>query len=354
MTTRSCAGRLCAAFSLALASAGCNPGVMIEAPPGGPSGGAGGAGGSAAGGSAPVGCEDAMTLAQGQDLPHNIALDETHVYWTTDGLTTSIERTPKCGGAIETLYEGEDFVDLAGAIAVDGERVYWVGGLGNGDWGVRSIPKTGGEITPLAQGFDEVGGIAIDEDHVYFVSDCVAGTCIQRVSKSGGPVTTIAGEQPVVVDVAVDATHVYWISYPAIGQLWRAPKAGGAAEMLTWMQESPEALVLDDEHVYITTVKDSVTVHIVVVPKTGAPEPTVLTSNVHGAPQGIAVDGTHVYYAVSPALEGKGAVFAVPKAGGEPAALTGIQTSPFALAIDDDAVYFTNNAWQSTVRRAPK
>lgn len=353
---------LWSAFSVALAVVGCSPGVLIEAPPTGPTGtgGDGGAGGEGAGGegagaSGPASCEGAMVLADGQDLSHHIALDATHVYWTTDGLTSSVERTPKCGGAIETLYEGPDFVDIAQSLAVDDTTVYWVGGLGNGDWGVRSIPKGGGALTDLAGGFDQVGSIAIDGDHVYFASNCGGDeVCIQRVSKTGGTVTTMAAGLSSVVDLTLDATHVYWIGYPAYGQIMRTPKAGGPVEELSWMQEQPQSLAVDDQFVYVAATKDSVDVHVVKVPLAGAPEPTILVSNVHGSPGDIAVDATHVYYAVGPALDGPRAIFEVPKTGGTPAEITPTQSWPYALAVDDTAVYFTNDTWQGNVKRAPK
>jgi dipeptidyl aminopeptidase/acylaminoacyl peptidase len=359
--------RLFPGLALALAAAmGCNPVTLVQTPTGGSSGnGSGGAGGSGstdsaggaggAGGAKPASCDAALTLAQGEDLSHHIAVDATHVYWTTEGLTYTIRRTPRCGGEIETLYEGKGFADLAGALAVDETAVYWVGGLGNGDWGVRSMPKAGGPITNLTSGDDSVGGIALDSDHVYFSSSCGAEVCIRRVQKTGGGLDLVAGGQHDVVDLAVDAKYVHWIAYPqGSGQLVRAPKAGGPAEYLTTMQEEPQSIAVDGDFVYISASKESVYVHVVKVPLAGEPAPIVLVSGVQGSPGEIAVDGSHVYYAVGPALDGPSAVFRVPKQGGNPEALTKHEPWPFALAIDDAGVYFTNDEWQGTVKRTPK
>lgn len=344
-------------WGLSWVLSGCGSAVAIEAPPTGSTGTAGSAGSAGDGGAGGVAesCDDERTIAAQQDLSHHIAADDTHVYWTTNGLEQNIERAPKCGGPVETLFEADVFAEAPGDIAVDGERVYWAGGLAGVGYGVQSVPKGGGAITQVTLAFDAVGALTIDADHVYFVSSCGASACVQRVPKGGGDVTTIAADQSDVVGLAVDVTHVYWASYPGYGLIYRAPKIGGGpVEQLSGLQEQPRSIAIDEQAVYVASVKDSVTVHVVKVPLTGAAEPTVLATGVHGSPGGIAVDGSYVYYAAATALSGPSAVFALSKAGGMPFDITGPQLSPLALTMDADAVYYSNNGWQGDIRRAPK
>jgi len=67
-------------------------------------------------------------------------------------------------------------------------------------------------------------------------------------------------------------------------------------------------------------------------------DPVKLVSG--GAPQGIAVDGAHVYWTDSQSQS----VNEVPLAGGAPTTLAAKQVAPLAIAVDDTSVYWTTVA----------
>jgi hypothetical protein len=61
------------------------------------------------------------TLASGQMMPLDLAVDATSVYWT-DSTGGTVMKVPLAGGTPTTLASGQSSPDY---IAVDGTSVYW-------------------------------------------------------------------------------------------------------------------------------------------------------------------------------------------------------------------------------------
>ncbi|HVH42326.1 MAG TPA: hypothetical protein VM925_08275 [Labilithrix sp.] len=131
------------------------------------------------------------------------------------------------------------------AIAVDRENAYVTTRVSAGQGGsIVRIPLEGvGSSVVLASLEVAPFAIAIDDDWIYFtVRD--RGT-VHRIKKTGGAVETVA-EQPEHANgaeaIALDADHVYWT---AVGGVFRAPKAGGAAERIAEDDLGADALAVD-------------------------------------------------------------------------------------------------------------
>jgi hypothetical protein len=130
----------------------------------------------------------AEQLASGQDGAQGIDVgSDGYVYWAArDG----VYRMPSGGGAVEPL------TDAAGLspwmVAVDDSHVYWttLGVLdGSGRSGaLRRVPREGGAVetlyTPSQAG--PLGGVALDGEHVYFVEVRAPRLLRRAKSCSGG------------------------------------------------------------------------------------------------------------------------------------------------------------------------
>jgi hypothetical protein len=131
-------------------------------------------------------------------------------------------------------------------------------------------------------------------------------------SPCGAQPTVLASGQPDPVDLAVDATSVYWttqpIGNPSAGSVVKVPIAGGP-----------------------TTTR---------VPKTGGTPQTIATGQ--RAANGIAADGTSIYWVTAGTFNQDGTVMKAPKAGGQAVTLASSQASPGAIAVDDHCVYWVN------------
>jgi hypothetical protein len=77
----------------------------------------------------PVAGGTVEVIAPRQFLPNELAVDATHVYWTTRGVPpnyrdgSNVFRVPKAGGPIQQLAE---FQENAEDIAVNDTHVFWV------------------------------------------------------------------------------------------------------------------------------------------------------------------------------------------------------------------------------------
>jgi len=126
----------------------------------------------------------------------------------------------------------------------DGNNVYWT----TGDGFVRSISTNGGVVANLAQGLVAPASIALDNDSVYWAGNGTIG----RAPKAGGATEVLFDNEDGVGALQVDDSYAYWLRAPgegivdAAGQVRKAPKAVAAA-VQTLLSDSidPKALALN-------------------------------------------------------------------------------------------------------------
>ena len=268
------------------------------------------------GGSCQGGVCQALAVVTDAGQATYLRLDDDYVYYVDDG-AREVRRVPKRGGPIQVLTAGQPELFQ---LAVDGAHVYFTAD------GVRRVPKSGGGVQIVSS--REAAEVTIDDDSVYFtnyssdgggaayrsakdgtsplllasdLSFCESilssngvvffgGSRIGTVAKTGGPVSTIAGSgarrmaldathvfaigysstavkrfardgsemKTVAVspgefnasDIALDADFVYWTVNSAAGYVVRAPKGGGALDLLAGPVSSPWGVAVDERAVY--------------------------------------------------------------------------------------------------------
>lgn len=204
-------------------------------------------------------------IAADPEVPVQIGLDSTYVYYAANGFGTvpttgkfGLFRAALAGGAPEPLipvgglgshhvgvnadnlvWSGYNVLrtDLqgdAGAspviwspsddslgwdLAIDSTNAYFTT-LNSGK--LFSVPLAGGAATELSNGsLGQGGGIAIDATHAYWIA-CISTVCsVQRVPLTGGATETIASGQDSAAYLALDSGFVYWTTTDAV---LRAPK----------------------------------------------------------------------------------------------------------------------------------
>lgn len=142
------------------------------------------------------------TLAEGFTVVTDVALDETHVYFT-DPFGGVVARAPLRGGAVETLATGIG----AAHVAVRAGQVY----VGAGS-GLYVLPNSGGTPALLAELDLQVFSFAAAADALYLTSRSRSGAGegkLYRVRETG-VVDVLASNQLALKGLALDSTHVYW------------------------------------------------------------------------------------------------------------------------------------------------
>ena len=202
-------------------------------------GGLGGSGGDGTGGLGGIGGlggggGSVVALADNEDYPLRLAVDDTHVYWTCFAFPGAIRKVPIQGGTPVDLAVDQNHPK---GLVVDSTHVYWTN---SGDGTVRRVLKSGaggagGGSTTLyehAGGGPAAGpaGIALDDSGRLLWTTFNLGT-VEKDNKTGlNHATMVSGlSQPVGI-VAYGANHSYWANHGSgvggNGSIWEL-KFGG-------------------------------------------------------------------------------------------------------------------------------
>jgi hypothetical protein len=152
---------------------------------------------------------DVAEVASPLQSPQDLALDSTHVYWTTLG--GQIQRVPKAGGPVETLVDGQD---SPGQIAVDSGSVYWID---QSSGRIMTAAKDGSDKQPkMLLNATGLQGLAVDTDSLYLSRKIQKGD-LSKMSKGGGPPVTLASSQPQPTWLALRADQLFWAGTASAG-----------------------------------------------------------------------------------------------------------------------------------------
>jgi hypothetical protein len=241
---------------------------------------------------------DPITLAPTPNYPSGLALDATHVYWSSMSSSGegSVMSVPITGGTATTLAMGGN----AKALAVNSVFAYWT----DLNAGAFSVPKAGDATLGLVEGEATWSSIAAtDEDVVwtqsFFAMGLPAGWAVSGILFGGGPTWTLASSTTGGADsVVIDGNDVYFIASTsesgAKASISRVPLGGGAPTVL--VTAHPSSLAVDATYVYWTDDASPTGPNSIQrVAKTGG-TPEVLASKLEFPPWSIAVDATRVYW----------------------------------------------------------
>jgi len=211
------------------------------------------------------------TLATGQ-APRSLALDEASVYWVDEN---EIGKMPLDGGSVTTLATGQN---VGSNLAVNASGVYFstppcpAGGAQCGD--ILAVPTSGGTPSMLYSASPqpwtgvETAAVGADANDVYWnTSGCDGSQCASLVLKGratgGGAIAQLAsvpslgGVVPALIGsskIVVDSSSAYWVGpCPADagascdGELLKVGLDGGA---VTTLATGVQSFAVDETSVY--------------------------------------------------------------------------------------------------------
>jgi hypothetical protein len=183
----------------------------------------------------------------------DLVVDGTNGYWLQDTTPPTIKKAAKAGtnNAASVLVTDTDGVMNYNHIATDGQNLYWTAADGK----VRRVAVTGGAVNVVASVQGSAGGIAVDEQNVYFSAGDDPGTInyAPKGGTSGG--TALAASQHLPIGVAVDTNSIYWVNAAVgvsatSGTIMTCKIAACTPTPLAGGQRTPVAIVVDDVAVY--------------------------------------------------------------------------------------------------------
>jgi len=125
-------------------------------------------------------------LAEGEDKPWSLAIDDRYVYWTTH---TELRRAPLSGGEAKTLTTGQGLRRVA---AADGD-VFITDGLASK---VYRVDRESGSSEVIGTG-SQPDGITVRDRNVYWTnaSSTIGGGWLAVANLDDQPVRESAGTQ---------------------------------------------------------------------------------------------------------------------------------------------------------------
>ena len=204
--------------------------------------------------------------------------------------------------------------------------LYWINDPGGSESANGTVNRAGLDGTSphaIVPGQDNPGGIAVGATHIYWPT---GGATMNEANLDGtSPQAVTLPGQTNLNGVAVDASHLYWTSVLGVhdGAIWVASlDVTGAHTLVTGQGIFMGGVAVDADHIYWTSSTDfSDGDGAVWAAGLDGSNPHIIVPTLDH-PVGMAVSGSHVYWASTPGTGGS-----VPS--GRPASTAATRTSSF-------------------------
>jgi sugar lactone lactonase YvrE len=288
-----------------------------------------------------------MTLATGQNDPFALVADGIDVYWTNNAYPQGIGSVMR----VAVTGTGSPVPIVADAdgpkfIATDATHVYWTERST-----VRAWTKSTGVVSTLALGQPYPVGVAVDSQNVYWTNGNPDGG-LMRVSLEGGAPTPLSTFPGNAYQLVVSPTRAYWSVY-ASDRIYSAPLTGGAPTLFFYDSNYYiDGIAIDGTTVYYTEESGLGPVGALPFDYHGGAPKLLATNN---GTESVVSDGVYVYYtsANGDYPQYDGAVLRVPVTGGTPVTIaTG--GAPDSIAIDATSVYWASSSKGTISKATPR
>jgi sugar lactone lactonase YvrE len=280
-----------------------------------------------------------VLIADRQNLPSSLALDDRFLYWVTSLPGGWLARVPRAGGKRTLLA-----VDLPTprALAIDERNVYWTN-AGEQTGHLARMPKDGGKVTVLADELKSPDAIAIDRDYVYVVEWC---SRIIQIEKNSGRKRTLVDGQINACELLVHNGFVYWATEDLNLKncsIMRVAVSGGASTEVARVPGKVESFAASGSFVFIGGSDGVFRIDL----RDGNMK--IIADGESTAGGCLVVDGSFVY-----GVDLSSRIMRWALDGGQPASLLPENDANIrSLAVDRSTVFFTD-ANSGSVYRFPK
>lgn len=261
------------------------------------------------------------------------ALNAAHAVVATAALTgTGAEPAPPvCSGAPATPVNGAGSAHL-----------YWSNYLGDT---ISRAALDGTAQTTLVTGAEHPKGMAVAGSHIYWAAVDAAAICEANLDGTGVKALVPASSPD---GVAVAGGHIYWVNSPGAcppitplcvpgGSVMQANLDGTGVKTLAAHQQEPTGLAVNGSHIYWADSNQGTITEASLNDPAGTAR--VLISG-QDDPQGMALDSSHIYWAD----EGAGTIREANLDGSRIRTLVRDQRLPIGVAVDTSHIYWTDAA----------
>ncbi len=279
-----------------------------------------------------------IDVATSQDRPTGIALNDTSIFWATQGssgATGTVRMRSKTGTSTVTI--GSSLAAPQG-VSANNTTVAWANaGVGAvaGSIQYADLTAAGNPVSTSASG--QTGAFGL-----FLYSGSVAWTRNSDVFAKKLAVTTIstiATSQSTPLGISQDASFIYWATAAGI----RRGGVNKSVEVVVSTSAAAWDVALDDTHVYWTSTASTYR-----APKTAFATAQDLSQGAGSQGRGIAVHDGIVYWCAG------SSIWKVPVGGGTAIEIVKNLQNPWDIAVDGTFVYWTENVSGGAVRKVVK
>lgn len=299
-------------------------------------------GSNEAGAGAGSGAGPTVIASEIQLIPTKLVSDGTTLFWAADD-SSSLWSMPVTGGTIQTIASSS----VEGLLGVDDFSVYVLAEFGS-SLGVYTVPKSGGSLAVVTGAEDNLNSATIMGANLYWLEVPNAAHFVAKSSPLlGGSASTIATFEVAATTGGVGVTSST-IFFGGLEGLDDVPigSDGGSPKTLTGTSEC-QGLVSDTDAVYCDPSQGSVM--RIASDGTITPLGTAVNETGMGLAGPVAIDDVYAYWVDEATV---GTIMKAVKAGGSAAIIIAHDASPVAIAVDDNAVYWSDLG--GNIMRLPK
>jgi hypothetical protein len=294
-------------------------------------------------------CADAGTgrcllvLATNQGNPEGLVLHGGYLYWIEEGLPQHIHRVLLPGGAVEDLGAAKV---ASSALAVDGTSMYWMDQYHGAIYSAPNdgIPDGGSPTLLAAVDGGGVTSMIIDSSRVYW-TDYNAGKVyaapLSGITDGGSP-TLLAAPGGTPNGLATDGTNLYWTNTTASAIQAVSLSDGGGPVTLASGVSAPSEIAVANGTIYFASASANDVYSFPSTVMTDGGTPPIFVATGPTTTTSFFYDGANVYWTTSGNPGGE-VVYAPPD--GSPTTLALGMTSPGAIQVDVNDVYWSNFAY---------
>jgi hypothetical protein len=279
-----------------------------------------------------------IDVATSQDRPTGIALNDTSIFWATQGTTGAtgtLRMRSKTGSSTVTIASG---LAAAQGVSANSTTVAWANaGVGTVTGSIQYADLTAAGNPVSTSASSQTGAFG-----VFLLSGSVTWTRNSDVfakKLAVATINTVASSQPTPLGITQDDSFIYWATGAGI-------RRGGVSKPVEVVVSTSSAawdVAVDDSHVYWTS-----TVSTFRAPKTAFATAQDLSQGVGSQGRGIAVHDGIVYWCA------QSSIWKVPAGGGTAIEIAKNLQNPWEIAVDGTFVYWTENVSAGSVRKVAK
>ncbi len=229
---------------------------------------------------------------------------------------------------------------------IDKTSVYWATGLQAANGGaIYKVPLSGGNPQLVAGNQQNPHGLASNNKNLFWTT--LSGT-IMKSDLNGMGLAPIVSNQQNPIWLALDAANVYW-SNSLDGSVWKAAQDGSNATKLASLgQNRAGRLTADGPNVYFTDGQGG---NVYSIPIAGG-QPLAIAS-MQASPRDVAVSGNFLYFTNAGAnMQSNGSVMKLQLGGTSmPIALAMNLGNPNGIAADGTNVWWSQSEMAGTIKR---